>query len=42
MKKNVVSEVLSCYGVRVKYDDVSDTTRQRHNFTNLHAEILCA
>ena len=37
MKKKVVSEVLRKYGVRVKYDNVSDATTPRHKSTNLHA-----
>ena len=41
-KKNVVSEVLRKYGVRVKQDDVSDTTMPWHNSIHLHAEFSCA
>jgi hypothetical protein len=39
LKKKVVSEVLRNYGVRVKYDDVSDANMPRHNSTNLEDEI---
>ena len=40
-KENIVSEILRKYGVRVKWDDISDTTTPRRNSTHLHAEISC-
>jgi hypothetical protein len=36
-KKKVVSGVLRKYGVYVKLGDISDTTKPRHNSTNLEA-----
>jgi hypothetical protein len=40
--KNVISEVLRKYRVRMEGGDISDTTMPRHNSTNLEAEISCA
>ena len=41
-EEKAISEVMRKYGVRVMYDGVSETARERHNSTNLHAEIDCA